>query len=197
MNFIKTLLAFIGALVVLTVIGIMFKYGASISQMDPRALELYAKMGDTVLTTGNPAKGMIIKRQMLIEEGTSKEEAIENALEVMDEVAEEYGLARVDQKTMPRNGKFMKDGGLYTHIRAYCSPAVADKFLSFSPEYIGFMPCRVGIVEDKNGEIWLYTMALDMMISGGHTLPQELLDYAKNINAAMVAMIEKGAAGEN
>lgn len=197
MNFIKTLLAFIGALVVLAVIGAMFKYGASISQMDPRALELYAKMGDTVLTTGNPAKGMIIKRQMVIEEGTSKEEAIENALEVMDEVAEEYGLARVDQKTMPRNGKFMKDGGLYTHIRAYCSPAVADKFLSFSPEYIGFMPCRVGIVEDKNGEIWLYTMALDMMISGGHTLPEELLDYAKNINAAMVAMIEKGAAGEN
>ena len=59
------------------------------------------------------------------------------------------------------------------------------------------MPCRVGIVEDKSGEIWLYTMALDMMISGGHTLPPELLDYAKSINEAMVAMIEKGAAGEN
>ncbi|MCH9739221.1 MAG: DUF302 domain-containing protein, partial [Epsilonproteobacteria bacterium] len=184
-------------IVVIGIIGIMVKYGTSLSQMDPRALELYAKMGDTVLTTGNPAKGMIIKRKLVIEEGSTKEEAIENALEVMDEVGEEYGLMKVDEKTMPRGGKFMKDGGLYTHIRAYCSPSIADKFLSFSGEYIGFMPCRVGIVENDKGEIWIYTMALDMMISGGHTLPAELLDYAKSVSEAMVAMIEKGAAGES
>lgn len=59
------------------------------------------------------------------------------------------------------------------------------------------MPCRVGIVENDKGEIWIYTMALDMMISGGHTLPAELLDYAKSVSEAMVAMIEKGAAGES
>lgn len=196
MNFIKTILALIGLVVVIGIATMMVKYGSSISQMDPRALELYAKMGDTVLTTGNPAKGMILKRKLVIPEDVSKEEAIENALEILDEVAEESGLARVDEKTMPRNGKFMKDGGLYTHIRAYCSPAIADKFLSFSPEYVGFMPCRVGIVENPDGEIWLYTMALDMMISGGHTLPPELLEYAKSISDAMVSMIDKAAAGD-
>ena len=196
MNFIKSILTLIGAIVVLAGLVIGVKYGSSMAKMDPESLGLYMKMADDVLTTGDPAKGMVIKRKLVIEEGTTKEEAIENAIEIMDEVAEGYGLMKVDEKTMPRGGKFMKDGGLYTHIRSYCSPSIADIFLSFSGEFVGFMPCRVGIVEDKNGDIWIYTMALDMMIHGGHVLPKELLDHANNVRDAMVGMIEKGAAGE-
>ena len=196
MNFIKSILTLIGAIVVIAGLVIGVKYGSSMAKMDPKSLGLYMKMADDVLTTGDPAKGMIIKRKLVIEEGTSKEEAIENAIEVMDEVAESYGLAKVDSKTMPRGGKFMKDGGLYTHIRSYCSPSIADIFLTFSGEFVGFMPCRVGIVEDKNGDVWLYTMSLDMMIHGGHVLPAELLEHANNVKDAMVGMIEKGAAGE-
>lgn len=196
MSFIKGIFTIIGAIVVIAAIIIGVKYGSSMSKMDPKALGLYMDMADKVLTTGDPAKGMIIKRKLVIEDGTTKKEAIENAIEIMDEVADSHGLAKVDEKTMPRGGKFMKDGGLYTHIRSYCSPTIADIFLSYSGEFIGFMPCRVGIVEDKNGDVWLYTMALDMMISGGHTLPEKLLEHAKNVKESMVEMITYGAAGE-
>ena len=197
MNFIKSIFTLIGAIVVIAALVIGLKYGSSMAKMDPKSLGLYMKMADDVLTTGDPAKGMIIKRKLVIEEGTSKAEAIENAIDIMDEVAEEHGLMKVDSKTMPRDGgKFMKDGGRYTHIRSYCSTPIADIFLNHSGEFIGFMPCRVGIVEDENGDIWLYTMALDMMIHGGHVLPKELLEHATNVKDAMVGMIEKGAAGE-
>lgn len=197
MNFIKGIFTLIGAIVVIG--GIIFgvKYGSSVSKMDSHALGAYMTMADKVLETGDPAKGMVIKKKLVIEEGTSKKEAIENAIEIMDEVADEYGLAKVDEKTMPRGGKFMKDGGLYTHIRSYCSPSIADVFLSHSGEFVGFMPCRVGIVEDKNGDVWLYTMSLDLMIHGGHKLPPKLLDLATNVKTAMEAMITKGAAGED
>jgi len=196
MNFIKSIFSIIGAAVVIAAILIGAKYGSSMAKMDPKAVGLYMKMADDVLTTGDPAKGMIIKRKLLIEEGTTKKEAIENAIEVMDEVGESYGLAKVDEKTMPRK-LLNKDGKkVYTHIRSYCSPTIADIFLEHSGEFVGFMPCRVGIVEDKNGDVWLYTMALDMMISGGHTLPPELLEHAKNVKDAMVKMITDGAAGE-
>ena len=196
MSFIKSIFTLIGMIVVIGLLIIGVKYGSSMAKMDSKALGLYMKMADDVLTTGDPAKGMVIKKKLVIEEGTTKEEAIQNAIEVMDEVAEGYGLAKVDEKTMPRGGKFMKDGGLYTHIRSYCSPSIADIFLSHSGEFVGFMPCRVGIVEDKNGDIWLYTMSLDMMIHGGHTLPPELLEHANNVKDAMVGMLESGAAGE-
>jgi len=197
MSFIKGIFTLIGFIVVIAMILVGLNYGSSLTKMDSKALGLYMKMADDVLTTGDPAKGMIIKRKMVIEDGTSKEEAIANALEVMDEVAESYGLALVDSKTMPRDGgKFMRDGGKYTHIRSYCSTSIADIFLEHSGEFIGFMPCRVGLVEDANGDIWIYTMALDMMIHGGHTLPPELLEHATNVKNAMVGMIEQGAAGE-
>lgn len=197
MNFIKGIFTLIGAIVVIGAIIFGVKYGSSVSKMDSHALGAYMTMADKVLETGDPAKGMVIKKKLVIEEGTSKKEAIENAIEIMDEVADEYGLAKVDEKTMPRGGKFMKDGGLYTHIRSYCSPSIADVFLSHSGEFVGFMPCRVGIVEDKNGDVWLYTMSLDLMIHGGHKLPPKLLDLATNVKTAMEAMITKGAAGED
>ncbi len=197
MNFIKGIFTIIGAIVVIAAILVGVKFGPSLGKMDPGALNAYMSMAGKVIETGDPAKGMILKRKLIIEEGSTKEEAIQNALEVMDEVGDEYGLAKVDSKTMPRDGKFMKDGGKYTHIRSYCSPSIADIFLSHSGEFVGFMPCRIGIVEDDNGDIWLYTMNLDLMIHGGHTLPPKLLEYANTVKEAMVNMLEKGAAGEN
>jgi len=197
MQLIKGIFTIIGALVVLALLFVGINYGSSLTKMDGKALGLYMNMADDVLTTGDPAKGMIIKKKMVIAEDMSKEEAIQNTFEVMDEVAEEYGLMKVDQKTMPRDGKFMKDGGKFTHIRSYCSPSIADIFLEFSGEFVGFMPCRIGMVEDANGDIWLYTMNLDMMIHGGHTLPPELAKYAMDVKNAMNGMLEKGAIGEN
>ncbi len=201
MGFIKNLLSLIGLIVVVGVLYafVSFDLGAKIgqvNQLDPKAMETYMEMFEKVLETGDPAKGMIRKKQMIIPKDMSKEEAFETALEVMDEVASNHGLSMVDQKTMPRNGKLFKDGGLLTHIRSYCSPTIADKFLKHSGEFIGFMPCRVGIVENEKGEIWVYTMSMDLMINGGRPLSKELLELANEVRNGMYEMLEKGAALE-
>jgi hypothetical protein len=197
MKLIKGLLTLIGAIVVIAGIIGAVTVGPKIAKLDSHALPEYMKMFDTVLTTGDPAKGMVKRVKMVIPEGVTKEEAFVNAIEVMDEVGAEFGLAMVDQKTMPRGGKLFKDGGLLTHIRSYCSPAIADKFLTHSGEFIGFMPCRIGIVEEPNGDIYIYTMGLELMINGGHTLPPEMLELANEVKKGMYTMMEKGAAGED
>jgi len=197
MKLIKGLFTLVGAIVVIGAIIGAVTIGPKIAKLDPQALPEYMKMFDTVLTTGDPAKGMVRKVKMHIPEGVTKEEAFENAIEVMDEVGAEYGLAMVDQKTMPRNGKLFKDGGLLTHIRSYCSPAIADRFLTHSGEFIGFMPCRIGFVEDEKGDIYLYTMGMELMINGGHILPPEMLELANEVKKGMYKMMEKGAANED
>jgi hypothetical protein len=197
MKLIKGLLTLIGAIVVIAGIVGAVTVGPKIAKLDSHALPEYMKMFDTVLTTGDPAKGMVKRVKMVIPEGVTKEEAFENAIEVMDEVGAEFGLAMVDSKTMPRGGKLFKDGGLLTHIRSYCSPSIADKFLTHSGEFIGFMPCRIGIVEEPNGDIYIYTMGLELMINGGHTLPPEMLELANEVKKGMYTMMEKGAAGED
>ncbi len=202
MRFLKGILTLIGTIVV---IGFAYAYvafdlGARASQMaklDPKAMGLYMNMFDKVLTTGDPAKGMIIKEKLIIPEGMTKKEAILNALEIMDEVGEEHGLAMVDTKLMSRGEK--DDKGVYqpyVRIRSYCSPTIAKVFLAHSPEFIGFMPCRLGIVESPNGEVWIYTMSLDLMINGGRTLEPELLKLANEVRTGMYSMMEKAAKGE-
>jgi len=193
MKLIKGLLTLIGAIVVIAAIIGAVTVGPKVAKLDPQALPEYMKMFDKVLETGDPAKGMVRREKMVIPEGMTKEEAFETALEIMDEVGEEYGMALVDSKTMPREGKLFRDGGLLTHIRSYCSPYIADVFLKHSGEFIGFMPCRVGIVEEPNGDIYIYTMSLELMINGGHTLSPELLKLANEVRSGMYAMIEKAA----
>ena len=197
MNFIKTILALIGALVVAGLIVVVAKYGSTLKQFDPGALNAYMEMAGKVLETGDPAKGMVRRVKMQIPEGMTKQEAFENALEIADEVASEHGLAMVDNKTMPRGGKLFKDGGKLTHIRSYCSPTIADKFLNYSPYFIGFMPCRIGFVEDDKGDIYIYTMSMELMINGGKPLPKELLELANEVRSGMYEMIEKAAKGED
>jgi len=197
MNFIKGIFTIVGALVVLGLLFVGVKYGSSLGKMDGKALGLYMDMADKVLTTGDPAKGMVIRRKLIIEEDSTKEEAIQNAIEIMDEIADAHGLAVVDKKTMPRKQLNKEGKAVYTHIRSYCSPSIADVFLKFSGEFVGFMPCRVGIVEDSNGDVWLYTMGLDLMIHGGHELPPKMLELANTVKEAMVDMITKGASGDD
>lgn len=202
MNFLKSILTLIGAIVVagLIVAFVKFDLGTRLSQvnkLDPQAIPEYMKMFDAVLTTGDPAKGMIRKMKMIIPSGMSKKEAIENAIEIMDETGEEYGLAMVDSKLMSR-GEKDEDGVYqpYIRIRSYCSKTIAQIFLTHSPEFIGFMPCRIGMVEDKNGDIWLYTMSMELMINGGQPLPPKLLELANNVRKGMYTMMEKGSKGE-
>ena len=190
MKFIKSIFTFVGAIVVLAMIIGAVTVGPKVAKLDSGALPAYMTMFDKVLTTGDPAKGMVRKIKMVIPEGMTKEEAIENAIDIMDEVGEEYGLAMVDSKTMPRSNK------VYTHIRSYCSPSIADRFLNHSREFIAFMPCRIGIIEEPNGDIYLYTMGMELLISGGHTLSPELLKLANEVRTGMYTMMEKAASGE-
>ena len=197
MKLIKGLLTLIGALVVIGAIIGAVTIGPKVAKLDPQALPEYMKMFDKVLTTGDPAKGMVRKVKMVIPEGMTKAEAFENALDIMDEVAEEHGLAMVGAKTMPRGGKLFKDGGLLTHIRSYCSPAIADKFLNHSREFIGFMPCRIGFIEEPNGDIYIYTMSMELLINGGYPLSPKMLALANEVRSGMYEMMEKAAAGED
>jgi hypothetical protein len=202
MKFFKNFLTLIGAIVVFGFAFAFFKFDlgnrmAEVAKLDPQAIPEYMKMFDKVLATGDPAKGMVRKVKMEIPEGMTKAEAFENALEIADTIAEEHGLALVDSKTMPRAGKLFKDGGLLTHIRSYCSPTIADKFLNHSGEFIAFMPCRIGFIEEPNGDIYIYTMSMELLINGGYPLSPELLELANEVRSGMYEMMDKAAKGED
>ncbi|CAK0750458.1 hypothetical protein CCP4SC76_2120001 [Gammaproteobacteria bacterium] len=53
---------------------------------------------------------------------------------------------------------------------SFCDAQVGVKMLEYNSAYAAFMPCRIAVVEDKTGRLWLHMMDLDMFIHGGKTL---------------------------
>jgi hypothetical protein len=51
-------------------------------------------------------------------------------------------------------------------------------------------------VEDDNGERWLITMAMELMLFGGHTLPPEMMKKAEHVRDTMYKMMDLGAKGD-
>ena len=57
------------------------------------------------------------------------------------------------------------------------------------------MPCRIALVEDTEGKMWLMMIDLDMLINNTE-LPPELRTIAEKVNETLLTIIHSGAAGE-
>jgi len=79
----------------------------------------------------------------------------------------------------------------HLEIFQFCNPEDAMKMVEFNTIYAAFMPCRIALVEDKQGHLWLQMINLDMIIDK-YPLPEELRKIAITINAQMLAMITAG-----
>jgi hypothetical protein len=53
------------------------------------------------------------------------------------------------------------------------------------------------LIEEPNGDIYLYTMSMELMINGGKQLPPKLLKLANEVRSGMYEMMEKAAKGED
>ncbi len=62
--------------------------------------------------------------------------------------------------------------------------------------YGAFMPCRIMLQEDDNGDRWLYTMDMGLMIHGGKPLPPEMLTMAENVRDTIYKCMDMSATGD-
>ena len=85
------------------------------------------------------------------------------------------------------------DGRL--EIFQFCNPGDAHKMVQYSPIFAAYMPCRIALVEDTEGKVWLMMINLDMLINNTK-LPPELEKIATRINETLTAIMEAGASGE-
>jgi len=193
MGFLRNLLALLGLVAIVAVIGIYSKFGGMISQakqLDSQAIPTYMKMFKTVLKTGDAAKGMVIKYKV------SEDVETADVVDSIKSLAEEYNM-RVTGDTKMFTIKGAKGKEVYkVENISMCSLSIAKKFLAYSHEFGGFMPCRIMIITLANGERWLYTMNLQLAIHGGRPLPAEMLKLATHVQKAMTEIPEKAAKGD-
>jgi uncharacterized protein (DUF302 family) len=196
MGFIKGLFTLVGGVVVIGLLVVIIKFDglnriSQVQQLDPKALPEYMKMFAKVLDTGDAARGMI--RKVKVNPDVSNKDVAE----ALESIATERGIKPVgilplSDEIESRTGK--KRG--YIKIFSYCNPMIAGDFVDYSMAFGAFLPCRIALMEDKNGDRWLYAMAMELMIEGGHTLKPEMLKKANNVRKTIYDMMDMAAEGD-
>lgn len=194
------LLALAGLAIVAGIIWVAVTYGfglqnfkdlANLKHFDPKAAEVYVDMTKSLLASGNGAEATVWK--VPVEEGLSAED-VEDA---MRSVANERNFKNVGELPLSEQVALMtgKDQRFWK-IYMFCDPLTAAKMIDYSDAFSAYLPCRIALVEDKTGQLWLYTLNMDMMIHGGTELPDELYEEAIKVKEIILEIMNRGAAGE-
>jgi uncharacterized protein (DUF302 family) len=188
----KKILSFIGAITVLGAVVGYLTIGSKVGSLHPDAMGYYMDMFNKVLETGNSADAMV--RKVRINDDVTTEDAIET----MTGIAEENNFLVVGDAKMSIKSSIKDPGGKrYIRILSFCAPSIAEKFIGYSEAFGAFMPCRILIVEDDEGNRWLYTMSMELMLYGGKPLPDDMLKMAETVRGLMYGMMDAAATGDD
>jgi uncharacterized protein (DUF302 family) len=194
MNMIRNLLAIIG---LVALIGGGYYYSkfsteiTAFNELDPQAGTVYAEMWEGLKKHGNSADATVWK--VPLEEGVTWEDAEE----AMASVANELNLKGVGELPLSDQVKSMtgKDQR-FLKIYQFCDPLVAVQMVDHSEAFSAYLPCRISMVEDKQGKFALYALNMDMMIYGGRTLPDELNKSALDVKEKIQTIMKRASEGD-
>jgi uncharacterized protein (DUF302 family) len=129
--------------------------------------------------------------KMALGEGVGPAEASE----AMMSKAAELNMKLVGHQNV---GKELQNRGIDSpdlEIFQFCDPEDAMKMVAFNTIYAAYMPCRIALVEDSDGNYWLEMLNLDMIINA-FALPAELQAIAITVNGEMLSILTAGATGD-
>ena len=191
MAFIRNFLALIGLVSIIFVGLVAFQAKEKFKYFDEGAAHDYLKMASIFMETNYIAESMVWK--VPVEEGVTPEDFETSILAV----AADRNLAITGVFPLGEDIRLKTDKPYrYVKIFTFCRSRVAADMLDYSDAYSSFMPCRIALIEDKQGKYWLYSMDMDPMIYGGAPLPPKLKKDALEIRDIMIEMMQKGAAGD-
>ncbi len=160
-------------------------------EMDPKAPEIYKGMIERLKETKNAAAATVWKYQ--VEEGLTAED-VELS---MKNVANEHNIKAVGELPLSEQVQLMTgEDQRFLKIFMFCNPVTAMKMIEHSDAYSAYLPCRISLIEDKEGKLWLYALDMDMMVWGGATLPDFLMEEALNVRSVIIDIMERAAEGD-
>ncbi len=187
MAVLRNFLALIGLLVILAVAYLAYVFAG----FDPQAPKVYWHMAERLAATGNAADATVWKRK--VQAGLSFDDVDQSIQSVaLADNIKGVGELPLGDQVAAMQGKPWRKLKLYL----YCNPLTAAKMVDYSEAYSAYLPCRVALVEDKQGALWLYTLDMDMMIHGGKPLPPDLLKEALQVRSTMLDILDKASKGE-
>jgi uncharacterized protein (DUF302 family) len=190
----RNLLAIVGLLAVIAGGYALVKYQPAINtvnQFEDKAVDVFAEMGARLIETGNMAEASVWK--IPVDEGMTAEDVEQT----MKFVANEHNFKNVGEMPLYKEVEAMSgEPYRYVKIFMFCNALTASRMLDYNDAFSSYLPCRITLIEDQEGKLWLYTLNMDGMIYGGKPLPAELKEEAENVKEIILDIINRGATGE-
>ena len=160
-------------------------------EFDEKAIDVYADMLMVLLETGNAAEATVWK--VAVEEDLT----IEDVDETIKSVANELNIKNVGELPLSDQVEAMSgEKSRYFKIYMFCNALTAAMMLEYNDAYSAYLPCRISLVEDKQGKLWLYSLNMDAMIYGGKPLPPALKEEAMGVKSIILEILNRGAEGD-
>ena len=191
MQFVKNILAIVGLVALVAAAAVFVKLEPALSGFDPEAPATYAQMAKVLLATGNPAEATVWKAQ--VKDGLSFDD-VDQSIKSVATTMNIKGVGELplgDQVTLMKGTPWRK-----LKIYLYCNPLTAAKMIDYSNAFSAYLPCRIALLQDKNGKLWIYTLNMDMLIYGGKPLPPELKAEALQVKKIMQLILQQAASGD-
>lgn len=80
-------------------------------------------------------------------------------------------------------------------ILAFCDALIAKDMVSYNLIFAGYLPCRIAVVQDDQGDNWVVTMNMDMMLHAV-TMPPEIKEKAVRVRDSIYSIVEAGLNGD-
>ena len=194
MNVAKNLLAILGIVFIIVIIIVCIKISPlyeRFSEFDEQALDTYQTLAQNILQSGNAAEATVWKTQV------EKDLSAADVEEAMLSVANEYNIKNVGVLPLYKQVESMSGKPYrYMKIFMFCNALTAAKMADYSDAFTAYLPCRVTLLEDKTGQLWIYSLNMDLMIYGGKPLPVELKKEAIKVKEIIQAIMDRGSKGE-
>jgi uncharacterized protein (DUF302 family) len=188
------LLALIGLLLVAGMIYVATQLGENLTNLrsfDSKAPEVYLDMAKKLIETGNAAEATVWK--VPVKEGLDWKD-VEQTMRL---VANEHNIKNVGELPLSEQVQAMTgQSQRFLKIYMFCNPLTASRMFEYSVAFSAYLPCRISLIEDTQGKLWLYTLNMDMMIHGGKVLPEALQKEAIAVKDAILDIMNRGATGE-
>ncbi len=194
MTAITRILALVGVIAIAIAAWIgpdLWRYKQAFDGFDPKAFTTYKTMLDRLVETGNSAAATVWK--VKVAEGLSFEEVDESIQAVaIDNNIKDVGALPLGDQVEAMTGEPWRKLKIYL----YCNPLTAAKMVEYDIAYAAYLPCRVSLVEDEAGDLWLTSLDMDAMIWGGKTLPPDLLAEAIRVRKVILDILNRAAEGD-
>lgn len=191
MNLIRNLLAVIGLITLVALLIGAVTLGPRLAELDPGFPQAYGDFAGRLLETGDPGVAMMWSES--VQEGLTVDDVVTS----LKSLATSKNLLFVGESPFYQQVEAITgEDYRYVNFLSFCDAQVGKMMLEYRDHYSGFMPCRIALVEDKSGNLALYSMNLDLMIHGGEPLPPELKSEALRVRDTIREIMRGAAAGE-